>query len=39
MNLMEAIDRLREPKGTDVTLTMARTVGPDETYMATLQRQ
>ena len=38
MTLMEAIKRLREPKGTNVTLTMARTVGRDESFSVTLPR-
>ena len=36
--LMEAIKRLREPKGSDVTLTIARTVGPEESFTVTLPR-
>jgi C-terminal processing protease CtpA/Prc len=38
MTVMDAIKRLREPKGTDVTLTMARTVGPEESLTVTLPR-
>lgn len=38
MTVMEAIKRLREPKGADVSLTMARTVGPEESFTVTLPR-
>jgi len=38
MTVTEAIKRLREPKGTNVTLTMARTVGRDESFIITLPR-
>jgi S1-C subfamily serine protease len=38
MTVREAIKRLREPKGTNVTLTMARTVGRDESFIVTLPR-
>jgi C-terminal processing protease CtpA/Prc len=38
MTVTEAIKRLREPKGSDVTLTMGRTVGPDESFTVTLPR-
>ena len=38
MTVTEAIKRLREPKGTNVTLTMARTVGRDESFTVTLPR-
>ena len=38
MTVMEAIKRLREPKGTNVTLAMARTVGRDKSFTVTLPR-
>lgn len=38
MTLMEAINRLQGPKGTDVTLTMARTEGPEKSFTVTLPR-
>jgi len=38
MTVTEAIKRLREPKGADVRLSMARTVGPDESFTVTLPR-
>jgi C-terminal processing protease CtpA/Prc len=38
MTVTEAIKQLREPKGSDVTLTMDRTVGPDESFTVTLPR-
>jgi len=38
MTVTEAIKRLREPKGADVRLGMARTVGPDESFTVTLPR-
>jgi C-terminal processing protease CtpA/Prc len=38
MTVTEAIKRLREPKGTDIRLSMARTVGPDESFTVTLPR-
>jgi len=38
MTVTEAIKRLREPKGADVRFSMARTVGPDESFTVTLPR-
>jgi len=38
MTVTEAIKRLREPKGADVRLSMARTVGRDESFTVSLPR-